>query len=145
LELEHLTEELNITDKVVFAGFLPQNKLRDLYYSSHIFVHPSQLGSDGNQEGVPNSMLEAMASGLPVFATKHGGIPEAVENGRTGILVDERDHTALARELITAAKNPDRLSQLARAGSESASQKFEQHAQINNLEDLYLKLIRDSS
>jgi colanic acid/amylovoran biosynthesis glycosyltransferase len=142
LELEHLTEELNITDKVVFTGFLPQDKLRDLYYSSHIFIHPSQLGSDGNQEGVPNSMLEAMASGLPAFATNHGGIPEAVENGRTGILVDERDHTALARELISAAQNPDRLSQLARAGSESIAQKFEQQVQINNLEDLYLKLIR---
>ncbi len=145
LELEHLTEELNITDKVVFTGFLPQDKLRDLYYASHIFVHPSQLGSDGNQEGVPNAMLEAMASGLPVFATDHGGIPEAVENGRTGILVRERDHAALARELISAAQNPERLSQLARAGSESVAQKFEQQGQINNLEDLYLKLIRGIS
>ncbi|HJT81300.1 MAG TPA: glycosyltransferase [Chthoniobacterales bacterium] len=143
-ELEDLAGQLNIADKVVFAGFLPQNQLRDLYYRAHIFVHPSQLGSDGNQEGVPNSMLEAMASGLPVFATNHGGIPEAIEHGRTGILVHERDHGALGRELIQAAQNPDRLMQLARAGSDSVAQNFEQQAQINKLEDLYLKLIRDA-
>ena len=89
-------------------------------------------------------MLEAMASGLPIFATNHGGIPEAVEHGRTGILVHERDHAALARELIQLAQQPDRLSQLARAGSESVAQNFEQQVRINNLEDLYLKLIRES-
>ena len=143
-ELEDLAGQLNVADKVIFPGFVPQNQLRDLYYSAHIFVHPSQLGADGNQEGVPNSMLEAMATGLPVFATNHGGIPEAIEHGRTGILVHERDHAALARELIQAARNPDRLSQLGRAASESVAQNFEQQVQINNLENLYLKLIREN-
>lgn len=143
MELEHVAEQLHITDKVVFPGFLPQDQLRELYYGAHIFVHPSQLGSDGNQEGVPNSMLEAMASGLPVFATNHGGIPEAIEHGRTGILVAERDQAALARELISAAQDPNRLSQIARAGSESVGRQFEQGAQIHNLEDLYLELIRE--
>ena len=47
--------------------------------------------ADSNQEGIPNSMLEAMSSGLPVVATYHGGIPEAVENGVTGLLVPEKD------------------------------------------------------
>jgi colanic acid/amylovoran biosynthesis glycosyltransferase len=144
LELEHLAEQLHIADKVVFPGFLPQDQLRELYYGSHIFVHPSQLGADGNQEGVPNSMLEAMASGLPVFATNHGGIPEAIEHGRTGVLVPERDHAALARELVNAARDPNRLSQIARAGSESVAQNFEQSIQVRKLESLYLELIRES-
>ena len=76
-ELEAQARELGIGDKVLFRGFISQKELRELFYSSHIFLHPSETGADGNQEGVPNSMLEAMASGLPVFATMHGGIPEA--------------------------------------------------------------------
>src|SRR6266516_1002749 len=56
---------------VSFTGFISQDQLRDIFYASHIFLHPSETGRDGNQEGIPNSMLEAMASGLPVFATQH--------------------------------------------------------------------------
>jgi colanic acid/amylovoran biosynthesis glycosyltransferase len=96
-ELETHARELGIGDKVFFRGFISQNELRELFYSSHIFLHPSETGADGNQEGVPNSMLEAMASGLPVFATVHGGIPEAVENDRSGILVAEKDLKSRAR------------------------------------------------
>ncbi|HEY4284696.1 MAG TPA: glycosyltransferase [Chthoniobacterales bacterium] len=140
-ELQQLALELNVENKVTFRGFVSQEDLRELLYSSHIFLHPSQLGSDGNQEGVPNSMLEAMATGLPVFATRHGGIPEAIESGVDGVLVSEHDHAALARELINAVQQPDRLWQLGSAGSESVSRKFDQTAQVKNLEQLYLETI----
>ena len=95
-ELQSKAVELGLNEKVSFAGFVSQAQLRDIFYGSHIFLHPSEVGSDGNQEGVPNSMLEAMASGLPVFATKHGGIPEAIEPGISGVLVNEADPEALA-------------------------------------------------
>ena len=81
--------ELGVGDRVFFPGFVSQSELRELFYGSHIFLHPSERGADGNQEGVPNSMLEAMASRLPVLATEHGGIPEAIEHGQSGILVPE--------------------------------------------------------
>ena len=140
-ELRELARTLEVKDKVTFSGFVTQEQLRGLLYQSHIFLHPSQLGADGNQEGVPNSMLEAMATGLPVFATIHGGIPEAVSNGLTGVLVGEQNHTALARELIQAAQRPDRLSQLGRAGSDLVARKFNQRAQTQRLEELYLETI----
>jgi colanic acid/amylovoran biosynthesis glycosyltransferase len=142
VELQQLARDLSIADKVEFRGFVGQQEMRELFYASHIFLHPSQLGSDGNQEGVPNSMLEAMATGLPVFATRHGGIPEAIESGVDGVLMAERDHAALSRELIDAVQQLDRLWQLGRAGSESVSRKFEQAAQARNLEQLYLETIR---
>jgi glycosyltransferase involved in cell wall biosynthesis len=113
-ELQRVVGELGITDRISFTGFVSQEQLREIYYRSHIFVHPSQTGRDGNQEGVPNSILEAMATGLPVFATKHGGIPEAIENGVSGVLVPERDDEALARTLLNAAQDPGLLSRIAK-------------------------------
>ena len=86
-------------------------------------------------------MLEAMASGLPVFATNHGGIPEAIENGVSGILVPERDHEALAGALLETVKNPDLLSRLARHGATGVAEKFDLRNQIRQLEEIYLSMI----
>ena len=138
-ELEIRARELGVGDKVSFPGFVSQAQLRELFYRSHIFLHPSERGADGNQEGVPNSMLEAMASGLAVFATVHGGIPEAIAHGRSGILVKESDDKALARALLDAGAHPDHLTVLARNGADSVRQKFEQSAQTRKLEDYYFE------
>jgi colanic acid/amylovoran biosynthesis glycosyltransferase len=138
-ELQSLARELQIDGAVDFVGFVSQEKMRGFFYSSQIFLHPSETASDGNQEGVPNSMLEAMASGLPVFATRHGGIPEAVESDVSGILVNERDHRALGHELIDCAKDSARLATMARAASESVAKKFSQAEQTRWLEEIYLR------
>ena len=140
-ELQKLARELNIERRVSFTGFISQEQLRDIYYRTHIFVHPSQTGRDGNVEGIPNSMLEAMASGLPVFATDHGGIPEAVENGVSGVLVRERDHEALANALLTATQDSDSLARIARNGAEVVRKNFDLQAQAQRLEEIYLRLI----
>ena len=140
-ELQTLARELNVDPRVSFTGFISQEQLRDIYYQSDIFLHPSQTGRDGNQEGIPNSMLEAMASGLPVFATRHGGIPEAIENGVSGVLVPERDHEELARALLNAAQDPVFLSRIARSGAEVVRKNFDLRAQAQRLEDIYLRIV----
>src|SRR5437870_8660096 len=140
-ELEELTRRLKIDNRVARPGFLSPEKLRDVYYASHIFLHPSETGSDGNQEGIPNSMLEAMASGLPVFATDHGGIPEAIENGVSGILVPERDHEALSYALLEAVQDRHLLARLARNGANAVAQKFDQENQIRRLEEIYFGML----
>ena len=86
-------------------------------------------------------MLEAMASGLPVFATNHGGIPEAVENGISGVLVAEGDHRALARALLEAVQDRHQIAELGRIGSQAVAEKFDQRAQVRRLEDTYLKML----
>jgi glycosyltransferase involved in cell wall biosynthesis len=140
-DLQKFTRELRVTDRVSFTGFISQEQLREIYYRSHIFLHPSQTGRDGNQEGIPNSMLEAMATGLPVFATEHGGIPEAIENGVSGVLVPERDEEALARALLNAAQDSSFFSRIAHAGGSAVRKNFDLSTQVQRLEEIYLKLL----
>src|SRR6266700_4021044 len=144
-EVQELTRKLKIDNRVVLPGFVVPERLREIYYASHIFLHPSETGSDGNQEGIPNSMLEAMASGLPVFATDHGGIPEAIENGVSGILVPEHNDQELGRALLSAVQNPGFLSRIARAGAEVVAREFDQRIQVQRLEDVYLRIGGTSS
>ena len=140
-QLQKLAGELKIDNRVSFTGFISQEQLRDLYQGSHIFLHPSETGADGNQEGIPNSMMEAMASGLPVFATRHGGIPEAVENSVSGVLVPEHDHEELAGALLSAAQDSDFLSRIARNGAAVVCEKFDLQMQARRLEDIYLRTV----
>jgi len=140
-DLHKFARELKIENRVSFPGFISQEQLRDLYYASHIFLHPSETGPDGNQEGIPNSMLEGMATGLPVFATHHGGIPEAIENGASGVLVPERNHEELACAVLKAVQDPPFLSRIARNGAEVIRKNFDLAAQARRLEDIYLKLL----
>ncbi|MEP6777497.1 MAG: glycosyltransferase [Chthoniobacterales bacterium] len=138
-QLRAHARELGVDGRVDFAGFVSQNELRQLFYRSHIFLHPSETAADGNQEGIPNSMLEAMASGLPVFATAHGGIPEAITHQESGILVAEGDAEELARELVDMVARPDELARIARNGASVVADKFERRIQARQLEEFYFE------
>ncbi|MGB8168939.1 MAG: glycosyltransferase [Chthoniobacteraceae bacterium] len=132
-----LAAELGIAEAVELRGFLSQPQLAALYAESHVFLHPSEMPPDQNQEGVPNSMLEAMATGLPVVATTHGGIPEAVTHERTGLLVPERDVPALARALHQITADTASLSILGEAAARAVREEFEQTKAIEKLEGFY--------
>ncbi len=135
--LARTAAELGIAGSVHFAGFLTSGELCALYHRSHVFLHPSQTPPDQNQEGVPNSMLEAMATGLPVVATLHGGIPEAVEDNVTGLLTEERDGDRLLDNLLRLAREPGLWQRLGVAAARSVRLQFEQRAQIQTLESIY--------
>ena len=135
--LRALASELGIAAQVSFAGFLSQEKLHALFAESHLFLHPSEMTGEGDQEGVPNSMLEAMAGGLPVLATIHGGIPEAVEEGVSGLLVAERDHAALADAMRALAGAPARFAAMSAAARARVTDRFDLDAQTRFLERCY--------
>ena len=135
--MKQLSLKLGLGDKVEFAGFLREDELRDLYWQSHIFFHPSRLTADKNQEGIPNSMLEAMSTGLPVVATLHGGIPEAVEQDKTGLLYAERDVDGLIDGMMRLASSPGLWAEMGRRASVSMHENFERKAQVAKLEDVY--------
>jgi glycosyltransferase involved in cell wall biosynthesis len=138
--LRKLATELDVSDRVRFTGFLTQEDLQHLFRESHIFFHPSETAG-GDVEGVPNALLEAMAGGLPVVATHHGGIPEVVRNGETGLLSAERDPVALAESLVRLAGSPALFQKLSELASASVKENFSAGRQIAAVEDIYREAI----
>ena len=138
--LTKLRDELGLANNVTFAGFLKGGALCQLYHESHLFIHPSRITEDGNQEGIPNAMLEAMATGLPVIATLHGGIPEAVRNGVTGLLVPERDVDGLFNSML--ALTGGLWPTMSEAAAADVREQFESTAQIAKLEAVYDEAMR---
>jgi len=140
-DLRSLASELGVSGCVDFPGFQSQANLAALYQEAHVFVHPSQTTARLDQEGVPNAMLEAMSTGLPVVATWHGGIPEAVTDGKDGLLTPERDVPALAASLLRLAENPELYKSFSAHASESVRENFEQSRAISALEGYYRELL----
>lgn len=141
-DLEQAVDRAGLRAAVEFRGWLSQAALREEFARAHLFLHPSEMAKDSDQEGVPNSMLEAMATGLPVVATQHGGIPEAVEDGRDGLLVPERSPEALASAILRLLESPGLLGACSRQARESVMANFGSDGRIAALEDCYEEAIR---
>jgi colanic acid/amylovoran biosynthesis glycosyltransferase len=138
--LENLASTLGVKERVRFTGFVPQNDLQALYRASHFFLHPSEQTPDGDREGIPNSLLEAMATGLPCIATRHGGIPEAITHLESGILVEESDPAGIAAWLQRLAVNGVLRNLIGKQGAQAIKEKFDLAMQIDRLENIYLSL-----
>lgn len=131
-ELEYLTKKLELEKSVVFTGF--RNDIPQILSVLNLFVLSSR------SEALPNSILDAMASGLPVVATKVGGIPEIVKDGVNGILVPPRDPRALARAIITLLKDKKRASRMGLAGQKIVKD-FTVARMVAKTEKVYRQLI----
>lgn len=126
---------------VELLGWVDQDRLRAEFARAHAFLHPSELTETSDQEGVPNAMVEAMAAGLPIVATTHGGIPEAVASGTDGLLVPEKDPAALASAILELLDDPALLARFSRQAHVSVREKFGFAEQIAALEGCYAEAI----
>ena len=98
---DHYVQASGLTDSVTLHGALPNDQVRRLMQTADVFLQHSVTDPQtGDEEGLPVAILEAMAEGLPVIATRHAGIPESVLDGVTGFLVDEGDTAAMANRLL---------------------------------------------
>jgi colanic acid/amylovoran biosynthesis glycosyltransferase len=114
-ELEALAVKLEIARQVTFYGQLAREGVEAVRSRADLVLVPSVTAPDGDEEGIPVVIMEAMAAGIAVVATRHGGIPELVVDGETGSLVPERDGAALARALMRLISDPQLRGRLARA------------------------------
>ena len=136
-EMRALCRELNLEGSVEFLGWRSQDELRGLYREAHLFLHPSETTATGDREGVPNALLEAMATGLPAVATYHGGIPEAVTDGVDGLLVPEKHPDALARAVLHLTTDPGLLAMFSEEAARNVAVKHGADGCMEALEDCY--------
>ena len=126
-----LVAELGLSERVKIMGAMAHADVAALLARSHVMVAPSVTAANGDMEGIPVAMMEAMASGLPVVSTLHSGIPELVRDGVTGYLVPERDTDALAAKLEYVAGHQSEWLSVA----EAARKFVEENHDISVLND----------
>ena len=115
-----LVKALGIEDKVKFLGILPPEEVAVEMRKARVFVqHSLTTPLMGDKEGTPVSIMEAMASGLPIVATKHAGIAEIIEDGTSGVLVDEYDYIAMAKAMVKVCESDELVKLLGKGASNS--------------------------
>jgi glycosyltransferase involved in cell wall biosynthesis len=132
-ELESRRDALSLGDRVRFLGTLAHDEVIARYADATVFVLPCVTARDGDRDGIPNVILEAMAMGLPVVSTRHSGIPEAVDDGRTGDLVPPEDANALADALARLLADEARRERFGRAGRRRAKEIFDVEVNVQRL------------
>jgi phosphatidyl-myo-inositol dimannoside synthase len=135
--LQNLAGDLGIADRVVFAGWVAADGLADYLAAGSLFVGPSKRGYDGTTEGQGLVFAEALAAGLPVVATRLGGIVDVVHHGETGLLVDEGSPAQIAAAIRTLADDPARAGRLASAGRALVKSGFTRTASAESFSAVY--------
>lgn len=138
-----MVEAYGWQSRVSFLGHVPyaSDALVQHYRDADIFAHPSVPFRVSSKEGIPGTIVEAMSCGLPVVATRHGGIPEVIEDGREGILVDEHDVASLAEALEKLLKDACMRRRLGEAAAQRAARELDLHVRTAELERIYDELI----
>jgi colanic acid/amylovoran biosynthesis glycosyltransferase len=136
--LETTVRELGLPG-VVFTGAVQQTEVSRYLARADILLVPSVTASNGDEEGIPNVIKEAMALGRIVIGTRHSGIPELVENGVTGMLTEERDHPALSRAVMHLMTHAEIWPSI----QDAARKKVEQEYDIERLNDQLVERYRE--
>jgi glycosyltransferase involved in cell wall biosynthesis len=124
-------------DRVRFLGALPSDEIANWMRRASVLAAPSVTAPDGDAEGLPNVVVEAAASGLPVVGTMHSGIPEAIEDAVTGFLVPEGDAEALGLRLADILGSEQLRRDLGAAARRLAERKFDRQMLTKRLEAIY--------
>lgn len=140
-DFQKLIAELNVSHIVKLLGWKQQQEIIEILDNCHIFIAPSVTAADGNQDAPVNTLKEAMAMGLPVISTFHGGIPELVEDGISGFLVPERDAEAIAEKLSYLIAHPQVWEQIGHAGRKRVEDKYDMNKLNDELVAIYQQML----
>lgn len=139
-ELRAHIASAGLEDNVKMPGFKPQDEIRQALNEADIFLLPSKTAADGDMEGIPVALMEAMAVGLPVVSTRHSGIPELIEHNVSGWLVPENDAAALADTLLSLSQNEIDVAPVVAAARQKVETEFNQHIAYGELAQILERL-----
>ncbi len=131
-DLERLARDLGAADRITFAGWVSHQAMPQAMAAADCLIAPSVTAADGDMEGLPLVIVEAMATGLPVIGTRHSGIPEAVLHGENGLIVEERDVAGLANAIVAMA-DPAVRNRFGARSREIAVERFDHRRLIEEL------------
>ncbi|HBB36038.1 MAG TPA: colanic acid biosynthesis glycosyltransferase WcaL [Cyanobacteria bacterium UBA8803] len=140
-DFQKLIAELQVSHIIKLLGWKQQEELIKILDRSHILIAPSVTAADGNQDAPVNTLKEAMAMGLPVIGTLHGGIPELIEDGVSGFLVPERDADAIATKVSYLIEHPELWPELGRSGRARVQDKYDMNKLNDELVEIYQQLL----
>lgn len=126
---------------VKIKPWVDYQKIQKKLHLAHIFCAPSYTEKNGNQEGIPNTLKEAMATGMPVISTYHAGIPELVEHGKSGLLVHERSVEELANAMEWLIQHPETWAQFGENARKKIEIDFNQRRQLEKQKEYYDQLL----
>ena len=133
---------LGLTETVRLRSAVTQDQLREIYRSAQVFALPCQIMENGDRDGFPNVLAEAMAMGVPVVSTAISGIPEMIDDGVHGLLVEPRDPQALANALRRVLTDAELHRQLTHAGRARICERFDSRRTTLALRDLFVAQLR---
>jgi glycosyltransferase involved in cell wall biosynthesis len=136
--LERQIAQLGLDGVVELVGPRPQEQVVELYRSADVFVLPCVVTDNGDRDGIPNVLVEAMRMGVPVVSTAISGIPELVIDGTTGLLVPPRDVPSLVKAIERLADNPEERRSLSARAADHVSKKFDLCSNVDVLKSLLL-------
>ncbi|MGB9627196.1 MAG: glycosyltransferase [Thermodesulfobacteriota bacterium] len=135
-------ERLGLKSKVRRLGYQPYKILLEEAYKHHIFLSPSITASDGDTEGgAPVSIIEMMASGMPVVSTFHCDIPEVIRHGVSGLLAPERDIEGLAAQIEWYIEHPEEWDKMIEVGRRKIEDEYNARKQGEHLAQIYREII----
>jgi glycosyltransferase involved in cell wall biosynthesis len=139
--LEVAIQRARLKGTVELCGAMPQEKLLALYREAAAFVLPCVVTDNGDRDGIPNVLVEAMRMGVPVVSTAISGIPELVLHDRTGLLVPPHDAQALADAIAALLDDPERACRLAAQAARHVADAFDLHRNAQSLRHLLLESV----
>jgi glycosyltransferase involved in cell wall biosynthesis len=141
--LRSMVEKRRLAHRVTMLGTRPHSEVLAHYGKAHCFALACKVAPNGDRDGIPNVLVEAMATGLPVVATRVSAIPELVQDGLTGTLVAPQDPKALAAALKDVLAFPSKYKPLADAARVHVERNFDSHRCVRDLHRLFAQVLEN--